>query len=240
MPDVVFWRRIIALCFAADRFLVIFQYGEVNSVSKRHRLFLLAALLPAFLLGSLFAVVQAQNAGAPAVRQTRWSDPATWPERKVPAAGDKVTIAKDKNVLLDVSPPALASLTIDGRLSFANNADLELTTEWIMVHGELEIGTAASPHTRKATITLTNTVPDEEPMKDMGDRGIMLTGGTLNLHGDRKHTWTKLADTAAAGSTSIQVLDATGWRVGDEIVLASTDFDPHQAERRSISAIRGN
>jgi len=81
--------------------------GEVNSVSKQHRSFLLASLLPAFLLGSVFAVVQAQNAGAPAVRQTRWSEPATWPDGKVPAAGDKVTIAKDKNVLLDVSPPAL-------------------------------------------------------------------------------------------------------------------------------------
>ena len=74
----------------------------------------------------------------------------------------------------------------------------------------------------------------------MGDRGIMIIGGTLNLHGDRKHTWTKLAQTAAAGSTSIQVLDAAGWRAGDEIVLASTDFDPRQAERRTISAIKAN
>ncbi|HEY0725705.1 MAG TPA: G8 domain-containing protein, partial [Pyrinomonadaceae bacterium] len=216
-------------------------------MSKRHRSFLLAALLPAFLLGSMFAVVQAQNDGAPAVRQTRWSDPATWPERKVPAAGDKVTIAKDKNVLLDVSPPALASLTIDGRLSFANNADLELTTEWIMVHGELEIGTEARPHTRKATITLTNNVKDEDigvPAASVAservDRGIMLMGGTLNLHGDRTNTWTKLANTANAGSTSIDVLNATGWRVGDEIVLASTDFDPRQAERRTVAAIKGN
>src|SRR4030095_6115019 len=116
------------------------------------------ALLQAFLRGGVFAVVEAQNAGAPAVRQTRWSDPATWPDRKVPAAGDKVTIATDKNVLLDVSPPALGGLTIDGKLSVSNNADLELTTEWIMLHGELEIGTEARPHTRKATITFTNNV----------------------------------------------------------------------------------
>jgi cell migration-inducing and hyaluronan-binding protein len=72
---------------------------------------------------------------------------------------------------------AAESLTIEGKLSFANTADLELTTEWIMLHGELEVGTEARPHTRKATITLTNTVPDEEPMRDMGDRGIMISGG---------------------------------------------------------------
>jgi cell migration-inducing and hyaluronan-binding protein len=75
---------------------------------------------------------------------------------------------------------------------------------------------------------------------DRSDRGIMLMGGTLNLHGPEKSTWTKLAKTAEAGSTSIEVLNAADWRAGEEIVLASTDFDPRQAERRTISAIRGN
>src|SRR5690606_88042 len=77
-------------------------------------------------------------------------------------------------------------------------------------------------------------------MAGMGDRGIMISGGTLNLHGDRTHTWTKLSATAEAGSTTIQVLDASGWRVGDEIVLASTDYNPRQAEVRRITALRGN
>ena len=39
----------------------------------------------------------------------------------MPVAGDKVTIAKDKDVILDVSPPALSGLTIDGKLSFADD-----------------------------------------------------------------------------------------------------------------------
>ena len=133
-------------------------------MSKQHRSFLLASLLPAFLLVSVFAVVQAQEGRSPAARPDDWSDPATWPDRQVPLAGDKVTIATGKEVVLDVSPPALGSLTIDGKLSFANNRDLELTTEWILLHGELEIGTEARPHTRKATITFTNNVKDEESM----------------------------------------------------------------------------
>src|SRR4029079_2492862 len=131
-------------------------------------------------------------------------------------------------------------LSIDGKLTFSNDADLELTTERIMLHGELAIGSETSPHTHKATITLTNTVKNEDVMAGMGDRGIMISGGTLNLHGDRTNTWTKLASTAKAGSTSIEVLNAASWRVGDEIVLASTDYDPRQAERRTISAISGN
>jgi cell migration-inducing and hyaluronan-binding protein len=212
-------------------------------MTKGHRSFLLVSLVPAFLLGSVFAVIQAQNTGSPAAK--RWSDAATWPDKKVPGQDAVVTIGKDMNVLLDVSPMPLRSLTINGKLSFADNRDLELTTEWIMLHGELEIGTEARPHTRKATITFTDNVKDEDMSgiggtTDRSDRGIMLMGGTLNLHGDRTNTWTKLASTANAGSTSIQVLNATGWRVGDEIVLASTDFDPRQAERRTISAISGN
>jgi cell migration-inducing and hyaluronan-binding protein len=214
-------------------------------VSKRHRSFLLASLLPAFLLViSVFAVVQAQEGRSPSATPARWSDAATWPDRRVPRAGDKVTIAAGKDVVLDVSPPALGGLTIDGKLSFANNRDLELTTEWIMLHGQLEIGSETSPHTRKATITFTNTVKDEDfgglGGNDRTDRGIMIMGGTLSLHGDRTNSWTKLSKTADAGSNSIDVLNATGWRVGDEIVLASTDFDPRQAERRTISAIKGN
>jgi hypothetical protein len=209
-------------------------------VSGQYRSFLPAFLLPALLLASVGAVVQAQEGGSPAARQTLWSDPATWPDERVPRAGDKVTIASGKQVTLDVSPPALGGLTINGKLSFANNADLELTSEWVMLHGELAIGSEAAPHTRKATITLTDTVRGEDVMGGMGDRGIMLSGGTLHLHGDRKHTWTKLAKTASAGSKSIEVLNAAGWRVGDEIVLASTDFDPRQAERRTVSAINGN
>jgi G8 domain-containing protein len=204
-------------------------------MSGGFRSVLLASLVPAVLLGGACAVAQAQSAGA-----TNWSNPDTWPNRKVPVAGDKVTIGRDKEVILDVSPPALGGLSIDGKLTFANNADLELTTEWIMLHGELAIGSEASPHTRNATITFTNNVPNEDVMAGMGDRGIMISGGTLNLHGDRTNTWTKLVNTAKAGSTSIEVLNAAGWRVGDEIVLASTDFDPRQAERRTISAISGN
>ncbi len=203
-------------------------------MKRQYRSFLFALLVPAFFLVSAFAVVAvAQEQGSHAVRQELWSNPATWPDGKVPAKGDTVTIAKGKDVLLDVSPPPLGGLRIDGKLSFSDNADIELTTESIVVHGELEIGTVAKPHTRKATITLTNNVPGN-------DRGIMVAGGILNLHGDQTNSWTKLARTAKAGSNRIKVLNASGWRKGDVIVLASTDYDSKQAEKRTIAAIDGN
>ena len=85
-----------------------------------------------FFFALLVAVVGTAQAA------TKWSDRATWPNKKVPVAGEKVEIASGKEVILDVSPPALGGLTINGKLSFADKSDLELTTEWIMVHGELD------------------------------------------------------------------------------------------------------
>src|SRR6202451_1121792 len=216
---------------------------EILTMRKRSLLFL-SLLVPAFLGLGGYAVLKAQQNTSTASAK-RWSDPAAWPDKKVPAKDAVVTIEKDRNVVLDVSPPPLRSLTINGKLSFADNKDLELSTEWVMVHGELEIGTEARPHTRKATITLTDNVKDEDMSgvggtNDRSDRGIMMMGGTLNLHGNRTNSWTKLSRPAEAGSNSIEVLNGAGWRAGDMIVLASTDFDPHQAERRTIAAIRGN
>jgi cell migration-inducing and hyaluronan-binding protein len=205
----------------------------------QNRSFLLASLFSALFLLGVCANVEAQQGSSSQAEWALWSNPATWPAGKVPGEGDQVTIGREMNVVLDVSPPPLHGLTIDGKLSFSNNADVELTTEWVLLRGELDIGSEANPHTRKATITLTDNVPDENVL-GMGDRGIVILGGTLSLHGDRKNSWTKLAKTAEAGSNTIDVLNAAGWRVGDVIVLASTDFDPYQAETRTISAIRGN
>ena len=221
----------------------------------RSCLHLFASLIPATLMLGAGAAVQAQethahaaaghaetgdDAPASAMRTMRWSDPAAWPSGRVPAAGDAVTIARDVDLVLDIDPPALRSLTIDGKLRFSDDLDIGLETEWIYLQGgELHIGSEGHPHTSNATITLTDTVPGEN-INTMGDRGIMVMGGTLSLHGDREHSWTKLAATAAAGSTRIEVLDASGWRAGDQIVLASTDFNPRQAEQRTITAVNGN
>ena len=78
-----------------------------------------------------------------------WSDPASWPDGKVPRA--RATRSRSAATWTSSStsaPPALRSLTIDGKLSFADERDLGLTTEWIYLPGgELEIGSEAQPYT---------------------------------------------------------------------------------------------
>ena len=122
---------------SSAKIVVIFQVSEAHVMRKKNRSFLLVSLISVSLLVSVFTIVQAQSPAATAAKATKWSDPATWPNRKVPVAGDKVTIDAGKEVVLDVNTPALGGVTVNGKLSFANTADVELTTEWIMVHGEL-------------------------------------------------------------------------------------------------------
>ena len=126
---------------------------------RKPSLLLLSLLVPAFLVLGGYTVVKAQQKpSTPSAK--RWSDAGTWPDKKVPGKDAVVTIGRDMDVVLDVTPPALHGLTINGKLSFADNKDLELSTEWIMVHGELEIGTEAKPHTHQSSITFTDSVKD--------------------------------------------------------------------------------
>src|SRR5262249_487574 len=143
------------LCVVSQKDGKFFGLREFTAMRMNYRLFLSLFLPVLFLLGGS-AVVGVQKESSSAGKGGGWADPAPCADKKGPGQNSRVTIDNGINVVLDVSPQPLHGLTINGKLSFADNKDLELTTEWIMVHGELEIGTEAKPHTRKATITLTD------------------------------------------------------------------------------------
>src|SRR6202171_6706575 len=111
------------------------DHGDLT-MRKHYHLFL-SLLVPAFLVLGGYAALKAQQKASTPASAKRWSDAATWTDKKVPGKDAVVTIGRDMDVVLDVTPPALHGLTINGTLSFADNKDLELTTEWIMLHGEL-------------------------------------------------------------------------------------------------------
>jgi cell surface hyaluronidase len=174
----------------------------------------------------------------------KWSDANTWKTLGIakPTAGSSLSIPKGTTVLLDESPAALGVLTIDGALSFERK-NLELSARAIMVHGgTLQIGSALKPFEQRAQITLTGPdANDETANMGMGSKFIVvMNGGTLDLHGSsRGASWVKLGATAAKGATSITLERAPGWQVGDRLAIASSDYDPKQAEEAVISAISG-
>ncbi len=155
--------------------------------------------------------------------QTFWSDPATW-GGTVPVAGEEVVIDPSMHVLLDVHTPDLGSLTIDGILEFDDNQDVSLTSEWIMLMGEMWVGSPANPFIHQATITLN--APDmNENIMGMGTRGIMVMGGRLEMHGTPPTVpWTKIDAHATVGVNTLTLMESVSWNVNDEIVLAPTDY----------------
>ncbi len=168
-----------------------------------------------------------------------WSDPATWGGAK-PVAGDAVTIAVGKHIILDENTPDLAGLTINGTLEFARQ-DVNLTAHWIMVMGALHVGSATSPFTHKAIITLNATDVNQNIM-GMGTRGLMVMGGALELHGTPPtQPWTKIDAHAPQGSTNLSLIESVNWQVNDQIVVAPTDYPTTgDAQKMAITAISGN
>jgi hypothetical protein len=171
---------------------------------------------------------------------TPWNDPDTWGGTP-PTPDSEVTIPAGKKVTLD-SDVCVKTLTIEGVLEFADK-DLNLCAEWIMVHGSgrLVVGSKDKPYRRKATITLLDGDRSVNVM-DMGSKFLgAMAGGTIEMHGETGFSpWTKLAGPVEAGATTIAVVDATGWKVGDSIVIATGSSNPDDAEVFEVTGINGN
>ena len=61
------------------------------------------------------------------------------------------------------------------------------------------------------------------------------------MHGKvRSKTWTTIAQTINLTDTQFEVSEAVDWEIGEEIVVASTDYDHTHAERRTITGVSGN
>jgi G8 domain len=178
----------------------------------------------------------------PSTGGVMWSSPATW-GGAVPAAGAAVIIPAGQRVVLDVTPPPLKSLTIEGQLAFDPNQDLNLTAESIIAVGRgatFEIGAAAKPYLKRATITLTGSNAADNIM-GMGTKVLgATTGARIEIHGEPRVSWTQLAATANAGASVITTAAVPDWRVGERIAIASTAFNPDEAEVRTITAVSGN
>lgn len=196
----------------------------------------LAAGVAAFLVALAIAPI--------ASAQDRWSNPATW-GGTVPGDGAHVVIPQGRRIVLDTNPPRLASLTVDGALTFGAR-DLELRVGWIMVHGLFEVGTEEAPYPYRATITIDG--PLDDNVMGMGARVFgAMGGGRIEIHGSRRADvdWAVLARTARPGDTTIGLAlveprkTVLGWRPGDLIVVAPSGADPYEVEAVTVTAVNG-
>ncbi len=165
-----------------------------------------------------------------------WSDPRTW-GGSVPLPNADVTVAAGKRVVLD-RDVIVKTLTVLGTLEFARK-DLQLRAGWIMVMdgGRFVIGTPPAPFTQRATVTLTGADSGENIM-EMGTKFLgAMSGGSLELFGEPRVSWTHLARTALPGETRLKLDGTPQWRPGDRLILTSSNLDMRQAETLTVTGV---
>ena len=173
-------------------------------------------------------------------RLRSWNNPSTWRSGTVPMTYSVVNIPKGAKIIMEGNCQANI-VNVYGTLACANNTDATLSAEGVfaMDGGTLLWGTEETPYLRKGSILLRGTNATLDLM-DMGMGAKVLgamDGGTLMIHGEPRTVWTRLNATADKGVKSITLEKAVDWRIGDFIVIASTDFDANQAEKRQITAV---
>ncbi|KAK7098321.1 cell surface hyaluronidase CEMIP2-like isoform X2 [Littorina saxatilis] len=160
------------------------------------------AQLPLYALCMLSWGVTVQSAACPWQESglLKWGDDGTWDSGSVPKDDEEVTIPAGKRVLLNEQPARLATLTIEagGALIWGDVDGLVLTTHHVLIRGEFHIGSEGCRFEKKAHIRLLGKTDSpyfvaehEFERKFIG----VSTGGTLELHGKSKTSWTKLAQT---------------------------------------------
>ena len=161
-----------------------------------------------------------------------WSDPDTWP-KGVPGRGDVAVVTR--RIVLDTEA-AVAGVTVEpgGELIFQPSASRTLhSTGNVVVKGRLVM----RPASAEVDHLLVFEGVDEGRMVGGGmdvvkaDVGLWVMGaGTLDLAGTGRRAWTRLTGAVAAGTTRLTLKDApTGWRPGDELLVAPT-LAPEQAD----------
>ena len=179
-----------------------------------------------------------------AVKNGSWQDTTTWSTGSVPTENDEVTIPIGIKVDL-VGVVKAKTITVKGILQGikgqTNNASIDLETEMILVMGAnalFEIGTEEQPYIANGKCKITLVGEDKNSTTTMGDNFIAaMNGGTIELHGKEKISWTHLGANATVGAKEITMSEPVDWEIGDEIVIVSSRTNWNEAEKRIINSI---
>jgi hypothetical protein len=169
-----------------------------------------------------------------------WSKKTTWGGNDPPMTGDSVVVTKGEHIVLDISPPLLELVILQGTLAFDDSQDLMFNASYIFIHGgKLQVGTESQPFLHEAYITIHGTRASYE-IPVYGAKCLGVRNGILDLHGRPDVKWTRLASTAFVNQTFIDLREPVQWRPNDLIVIASTSFDQEEAEPMRVARLTNN
>ncbi|MEM9082364.1 MAG: G8 domain-containing protein [Planctomycetota bacterium] len=180
---------------------------------------------------------------AAAVQSGAWSDQATW-GGQLPAMGESILIPAGVTVIYDVNDDndrqgadttRFHTIRVDGRLAWQADTSTRLYVDTLFSSptGEIIIGDELQPiapgHTAEIVIIA------DTPMDPLFDRELLGRGfiphGMTHITGAEKTPHAALAGDAFQGSTVLELREPPiGWRVGDQLVLGGTSYDPNGSD----------
>jgi hypothetical protein len=169
----------------------------------------------------------------------RWSAASTWGGLPPPPVNFSSVIPVGQTILLDVSPPQQILIVIEGVLEFEDNDDKELQATYIFIRGgRLIVGREHAPFTHTAVITLHGKPYVTPELPIYGGKTIAVRRGGIDLHGTPVvPAWTQLGATAEVGEAILVLTESVNWRVGQAVVVASSNFSMHEAEQLTITSV---
>ena len=175
-----------------------------------------------------------------------WSEPDTWPMRRIPLLDEDVTIPINLHILIDIDPPNLGILFIEGDLIFdSQRPKTIIKARNIYINkGKLIAGNESFPFLNRIEIIL------------LGNRGspslnfasyipsankAIIVANQLFLYAKVPNTITsKLTSIALKNQMIITVDECLDWQIGDSILISPSEFDPKEWEERIIDKILQN
>jgi hypothetical protein len=166
----------------------------------------------------------------------RWSDPATWAGRP-PGRNDIVHVPAGRSLLID-QDVEVAALLLHGSATVVPR-DIAIRTAGILVtHGGcFRAGEADRPFQHRLTVTLCQSAKAETLVGVEGKFLVAAEGGTIELNGARRVSWSILADTVFPGGVVLKLTETVDWRVGERLVIASGGADLPLVEERLVAAV---
>jgi hypothetical protein len=154
-----------------------------------------------------------------------WASRTVW--RKVglpqpPAAGAAVVLPENQTIILraaHVPAQGFDSITIPATSTLIfDDMPIDLRVRFIAIYGSLRIGSPTCRIKNPIRITLVGPATNVSDLPEgLGSKGIaVMTTGSLDIHGTRYRSWTRLAATAMSGDAFIQLQHPVNWVPGEE------------------------
>lgn len=195
---------------------------------------------------SLFELVRYDQITHTAINDGPWSSSSTWLNGKVPTTGARVLIPVGTEIQVDgVINQAIATVRVDGELSFATDANTLLRVDTMVVSevGKLTIGTESEPIQAnvKARLQFTSNGPIDRSWDPFGISRGLITHGAVEMVGAETTSYGTVSHMLYRGSSGMRLNEIPeGWKAGDEIVFAGTSASGEdQSEVRRIQVILG-